>query len=262
MYNYVKKILSLCLSVLFLLSLSGCTTSKTKLIEEDGNYYLVFKKDPPKYENGDEVVYFSVFAPELHFPSVSKLKRTIETGRFTDREMQQIYIMTRDSQGRVPIMDMSALFECETPDTLEVKDVVWYGRYYKINLKGKETDTSGGVYELSETEYQETVENLSHFDHRYTVISKTPDTQRNGTVFLYLEKETNTVKKNIVYSVTIQDKDLHISEIYDAPEADSPTGLTICGSCNDLYFTVWLSNLTEYPDTAYLSQFGIRLHGK
>ena len=252
----MKKLL--CLLLPMLLLISGCSSSKYKLIKEDGNYYITYGTPSAQISSiGCE--------PEYHVPfkSMTEMKDAIVNVNFTDEQLERFSRLQPNArrEGKIYFLNIDELYEPVYPLDLELT-VECGANYYDwifTNATGSKSiamNPNAGQY-LSE---RETVEAYIKSLEDKDILSVTNISDRNSTVIEYIDGHGNEIK-SIYYTIKTGEKNLIVIEkIYTnaVDKAGSRDYIEIYGEQREGYFTMIIYKTDERPSVEWLSQFGIK----
>lgn len=254
----MKKIFK-CLTVFMaLLLLCGCASGGSRLVEENGNYYLVLQNR----DEADDSSSGCELAPLVRFDSVAEMKRDIQTGSFTDHEWKQIARFQTDSDGRIQICNLAQLYEPVFPSTFSHYAVKWYGTGYYFTLSSEQTNKVTPIGFMSKDSYDKKIAELYEIENnpRIQIERKSTEPDRSATAYYYSAygNPINQIKV-LVYQITTDDSVFHVKETYSLNESKTvPQYITVYGTCKNQYFDIIIQYLTERPSVAWLSSFGLR----
>lgn len=243
----------LALLTVLILILTGCASSTYRIEHSDGRYFLIFESTPPE---GKEP---GILQPHVNFSSVEELKNDIQTNAFNREELEQIADFPADELGRIPICDLSSLWDGTFPTSLSVKYVYWTGADYNLMLHSETSGIHGSVYLSTEDYWTKCVDYYQNFESRSSgqLLSKTETADRNATEYLY-NSSLNGQRKGIYYTLETTGKTLHIWESYDCNVSTAvPDYVYIYGTSEGRYFQVWLEGFDQRPSTQWLSEFDL-----
>ena len=181
-----------------------------EIVQEEGEYYLVFDVvENPDIEAG------YVVKPAVGFASIREMKHDIETGNFTQDELNKIAQFPKDGEGRVQICDISGLYEAVYPSTYTVSNVTWTGTSYSFGIGCETWEVYDNFYTIPKVQFEHEVNFCANFDTETTLknVSRTTVTDRNATVFSF-STVTGDEMKGIYYTITQGEKTLYIWEQY------------------------------------------------
>ena len=247
----------ICCLIVIILILTGCSASGYQLINENGNYYILYEGQPEPTNPNDIV---DGPAPVVRFSSISEMRDDILAGRFSQEELAQISKFRRDDQGRILLCNMSTLFAPSFPSIFEEYRVGWQGNSYYLFFNSKNFNHSTFLNFLGKAQYEEelsTIENLEANPY-VKVISKTTDNS-SGVVTLECLSSDELHAKLIIYTVSSGDRILHVEETYYLDEsAVIPKIIEILGNEYGQYYQIYLSDLNIPPLTEeQILEFGI-----
>lgn len=256
------------------------TTPYYDVYLDNGKYYLQFPDIPLSvgaFKNHHQIIhptkpttdiynflYTSIIAypNSISFETVSELRDDFQNKKFTDDELQVLRRKAECAGGRIPIPNLSALYEPALPDDLKPIEVIWSGEeYYGFELNYFDPVYHYGSFTiLSEASYQNIYD--CRYDPTYvpkyatnTLVLTTAE--RNATIYLFTAKNGRE-SKSIHYKLTNPaGGELLINENYADPNDTIPYSIHILGQQDENYFTVTISNLSQRPSVEWLSEFGL-----
>lgn len=255
----MKRIISTIAAVLLLCSLAACSQKKVpyEIKEIDGDWYLIVDEEL-RYEHPKDMC--GIYDCSLYFGSLEEMRSDLLLGNLTDRELQHLGMFTRDEEGKARICDLDNLWECAYPESLDVGSVSLKNSRYIFALIGDHLE-SAIFYLYPQDQWHESVEFYANYDQydRVEHCGKDTEEDRNAIVFVYKLNKEETERKLVVYTISEEDKTLHVYEWYDLAESSEvPSDVEIYGEHHGDYFYVSIDGLTERPSVEWLSLFGIK----
>ncbi|MBQ9761747.1 MAG: hypothetical protein IJV82_01570 [Oscillospiraceae bacterium] len=277
----MRKII--CLVTAILLLLAGCTQKEDKtvtpaeteqanqlyeILEEDGAWYLVMNGEYA--QNPEDYGSWELFKGCVEFKAVGEMKHDIETGNFTEEELEKMAGYITDDKGRIPLCDLSALIEPTYPCEFVYQSVRWSGKNYDFDLAENESVAQKGMYAnfeiVNEGDWEASVQFYSNFEEEYNgdfdKIEAEPE--RDATVYythVYNAEDRIENKKGVYYTIAADSKLLHIWEEYRVDTSPNvPWRVTVFGKQQGELFRVIITELEERPSVEWLSQFGAALY--
>ena len=276
------SITAMCITVL-LWSMAGCgktaqekkpdthhTNAKAActVTNIDGQYYLRIDGEAAGADQWGDL------AAALEFPSLTDLKDTLKSGKFTD---SQIYIMQetfeKDENG-IKICDPDRLYKPVLPKDLFWRaTVTWGGDIYSFSLGSDTGNTFGRIVILTEEAFR------LHFEYDYVQFFTRPQIKNvvqkevlveNIPATMYTYSNDIIEGKRLRYRIINSRSTLYIDEHYILASKNEqltvsetvPNRITIYGEQNDVYFYVSLYRFASQPTVAWLSSFALGLfHG-
>lgn len=216
-------------------------------------------------------------APHLCFSDLGEMKRDIEAGNFTEKELREISRAVGADRTRIQIVDTSRLYEPVLPEELEM---VRGGDEDIYVLLGNEGYSSGFYSEKLHASFNVCSEEAYHsaYDNAWTERATdtsvnswiTQDSDRNATVLT--TNDTKTLRKWVKYEISDETKNLTVIECYSLSDALQYElwRVNILGVQDGQCFYVTLHSRSnpekeyqvdyefERPSIEWLSQFGLR----
>ena len=256
----MRKIMNIIIVGIFvLLCLTGCSTSNADMpydiTQENGDYYLIMKEtlDDNSGSTSSEIT----VAPAITFGSVAEMKHDIQTGNFTEFELEQLSRFTKDEAGRIKICNLDNLYAPQFPATLSEYRVIWDGESYAFFITG----TGGQINILSKESFDAEVDSQNDFEKntKFKILGKSVESDRNATVYTYYDHRSKHQMKRVFYTISGDSGIMYADELYDLTLSDTlPISVRTIGSDNGVYFRVVFSQPKERPSVEWLSQFGLR----
>lgn len=270
----MKRIICIILVALWLAVLSGCAENSLDnkqngqvnkdmpytIQTENGNCFLAFKDgyitsdDGGNTDNQELVKY-------ICFSSIEEMINDIQTGNFSEKELEKILEFPKDENERVFICNLSNMYTACYPSDMELKHVTWYGGDgYSFSLSADEDGPKGLIRFLNQKSYEEDIIFYSNFDENPLIeeISVSSDPERNAVVYDYVTSFGDKFKL-LFYAIGEGTDLLYIAETYAMEDSDIvPGDISIWGQSEGKYFYVFINRLQERPSVEWLSQFGIR----
>lgn len=242
---------------------AACTVTNV-----DGQYYLRIDGEAAGANQWGDL------AAALEFPSLTDLRNTLKSGKFTD---SQIYIMQetfeKDENG-IKICDPDRLYKPVLPKDLFWRaTVTWGGDIYSFSLGSDTGNTFGRIVILTEEAFR------LHFEYDYVQFFTRPQIKNVVQKEVLVENipatqhtySTDVIDgKSIRYEIAANGKTLHVKEEYILASTNEgaiisetvPDSIRIYGEQNDVYFYVSLYRFASQPTVAWLSSFALGLfHG-
>lgn len=256
---------------------SGCNAKSTvykaddyTITQIDGKYYMNFYE---KYEPPAESVSSScAIADYPKFTSVSEMKTAIETGNFSESELETLrmnsYSADSKENGTLEICNPAALYDLAFPKSEDfyLSHIIWYGTSYSFELRGsipgylKYTNS-----EVFSKKFQAQYTNFFE-QNQIELISQETVSDRNATVYTY--KTFAGKFLSVRYTITGSGKTMYIDENYiiewyrqDSPASVSdtvPHVIKVWCIDNGNYLYGGFREFTERPSVAWLTSFGLR----
>lgn len=258
------------ISILLILALLCCGAKASEsmpydILVEDETWYLVMKgkyaQDPSDYGS------WELFEECVEFKSMAEMKNDLETGNFTEEELEMISGYITDSKGRLPICDLTALIEPTYPSDFVYQTITWTGRSYTFSLDVNESIVRGDLYAdfqfKNQRDWKYSVDFYSNYEEQEDSILKvTTEPERNAKVY-YFTMFGDRGKKNVYYTIETGSKQLYIWEEYDEMysinrDPSVPWKILIYGKQDETYFYVSMRDFKERPTVEWLSEFGVK----
>lgn len=284
----MKKIFSilLCFSVVFCI-FSGCNSNKVIKIPGapyrvdviDGEYYLVMEEESlPEISDSEIYDYPRKQKPRLDFESTDQFVKTFTTYRF-DSEQLKIMQELKSKRGvsdenGLKLLKPEKIYLPNFPEEVQYDAISWYGdSFYLYNLKWTTDNSYSGYLNLHTEESFKEYFDLHYEGHSRFIASKDEEVEFHevdNDIMYYYSSEAGDFKR-IRYSFTDDGIHYMIDESYclteipllgNKPSADIPDTVDIYATGDDLFYTVWLSNLKERPTKEFLSQFKLKPYSK
>lgn len=258
--KYMKVALTVTLvMVLF----TGCSKDTTLIAGEDG-FYLQFNEPTPK-----PIHIGCQMAPEIRFKSIGKMLRTIKSGRFSQKQMEEVIDFDRDAQDRVILFDLDHVLEPVFPSGYQEMYVSWTGGNYSFAVKSPWASDETDYFIISQEKYHN--ENIAHYQSfdQFRECDRVTTENRDGidvTVFDYTSSNSNaygvTVSKShrlCTYTLTDDNTELFIVESYDPKVSlQTPATIHIFGKSVHGYFNISIDDFTNRPSAEWLLEFDLR----
>lgn len=233
------------------------SNDKYAIRQNGDNFYLEFHDDSyeDEYKGQNSGSDWSKPATAIGFPSVAKMKQTIEEGSFTAVQLRDMQNLIRIGGGKVEVCDLNNLYDAALPEGVNLDSINWYGKTYNLYFSADQAMTNYGVIKLVTKEYVE--KQIKMMDKSTeAIISRTVDPQTGGTVICY---ELNGLKKQILYSYTEGGNTVTVQEMYYEEEngMEIPHRIDICGNYGDQYFDCYIYGLKERPSYEWIKSFGL-----
>lgn len=245
--------------IFVLLSLAGCISSNANMpydiTQENSEYYLIMKET---FENNSSNTSSGMIAaPSITFHSVSEMKHDIQTGNFTEFELEQLSRFTKDEAGRIKICNLDNLYAPQFPTTLGEYSVVWDGDSYTFFITNAEIQ----INILSKEAFDAEVDSQNNFEKntKFKILAKSVESGRNATVYTYYDHRSKHQMKRVFYMISGDSGTIYADELYDLTLSNTlPISVHIIGSDNGVHFRVAFQRPKERPSVEWLSQFGLR----
>ena len=273
----MKRFICIILATIWLAVLPGCAKNSLDnkqngqvnkdmpytIHMESGTCYLAFKDGYISSDdsgNTDD----QELARHIYFCTVEEMINDIQTGNFSDKEMEILTEFSRDENGMVKICDISSLYVAEYPSTFSTHRIVWGGMYYYFSLGTGGSGPHANLDLIDKETYESKIDFFSNFDENPLIeeISVSSDPERNAVVYDYVTSFGDKFKL-LFYAIGEGTDLLYIAETYAMEDSDIvPGDISIWGQSEGKYFDVYINRLQERPSVEWLSQFGIREYVK
>jgi hypothetical protein len=249
--SVMKKIVCFMLSAL-LVFLCGCssgtkvlTNDKYSIREKDGAYFLKLHEPAGYYVSGHMQ---NASAPYvIAFSSVKEIKSAIDSGDFSDRQLQHIQSYFTEGNRNVEICNINELYDATVPQGVLVKEIHWLGDRYNF-LLGDE-----GILYYTDKEYYDLFASTCRLGDGATDIA-----DRNAKE-AFFESFTGDEIRAVVYTHTTENKTITVYEEYIVAESNSiPYRIQFYGICDGAYFVGFLYEFTERPSYEWVTSFGLK----
>ena len=240
----------ICCLIVIILILTGCSPSGYQLINENGNYYILYEGQPEPTNPNDLVC---EPAPAIYFSSMKEMKSDIQKGKFTEEELKELSRFThRDERGAIVICNLDDLYQPIYPSDLDLT-VVWRGPKYHWAFR--EGDSYRGLFTAEPRDEDIFTERENPETYWVPNNSVTYVSDRNATVINYAGYGDHT-SEIICYRIEAEDKILLVEEFHDLTV--NTYEVNIYGKQGDQYFYISFLDPPERPSVEWLSQFGIQ----
>ena len=227
---------------------------------ENGQYLMEFTEKAPSFSGSQ-----TIFWPE--FSSVEEMKNAIETGDFSDLEMEALRMFAKKNEsGDVLVCDLDNILEPLVPTGFLLEHITWHGldyTFYYTEVDGRiaiQLHNSERNKKMFEEEYINFLNNPN-----VTLTASDTEPERNATIYYY---ETYIAKlKEIQYVIQTEDKTYYIDEFYMVSRKDGrdhsdysdtvPQYVQVWGTDKGIEFYAMI-DIDERPSMEFLSQIGIR----
>ena len=241
--------------ILLISILSGCSQKMPyEIVYEDGKTYLLLP-EAKTGENTDDTESEMLQAPWVHFENIEEMVSDINTGNFTENELDQLSrFPVSTHRVEVPTLSYIPSYPADYIDY----DITWYPNKvsYTLYLVQKEDQTGPDEVDffslVPESEVRIEAERWNRLDEVNSQLTAMPLEDRNAILYTNPSGE-----KSIHYTIETEGKVLYIAEYY-TPE-DIIKSVIIHGSENGCFFRVSCGDkvITSRPSIEWLSQFGI-----
>ena len=251
----MKKMI--CLLIIAVLFISGCSSSGYQLLNKDGNYYILLDSQT---ESGSDMELFA--RPTITFSSFKEMRSDILTGNFTNAELQQLSLFQKDDSGAVRICNIDKLYEPTYPSDFDTLSIKWHGYYYNYELFGNSFPNGLNMDLIPEKRYTINEDPIAYYSNNLTngasITSVTKTSDRNATIIEYTTPDNRPIQV-VWYRIETDSKTILVYETYDPSKAtDSLLHVELYGAQAGQYFEFFYLNPPERPSLEWLSQFGIR----
>ena len=231
------------------------------VMDYGGTYTLRFKESLPAGSPADNNT--SIGVTPVTFDSLAKMKEAIETGKFTEKQLETIRKFFSRRGDEIISLDLSKLYDAVLPEDMAVSSVSWHGKSYVLGV-GNDA-VSGSLRFLSSEEYREEMKEREENIRKQNVTSTENLEDRNALQYEYTAPSGIEVRL-CTYTYESGGKILHIWEYYNLKDSalgvgssTVPSDFRILGEDNGVYFKISLSGMLQRPDYEWLKSFGIEL---
>lgn len=229
------------------LTLCSCSTEAPPAPTQYTNsrYTITIQNDICYLSPVDPVEPSSCCSPKFYpdFDSVGEMRQAILQGSIVEEELNNALRNSKTADGSIQIYNIDNLYECRLAPDLSVFQVIWYGPYYTVCMRGQ---TANGYivccdYEKYARNLQEKYTDIYTRDN-FTMLSQEESPDRNSTIYIF---DTGVAKmKDICYTIQDGDKLLYVQEQYlleadhdqIAPSSDVPLRVCLWGTDDSGYF--------------------------
>lgn len=259
----MKQVSVISIFVLVIMLFGGCSSTDMELVKDSDGYYLLVNE--PAIDIDDRLTCEE--APSIQFNSIEEMLNDIETGNFTDAEMEEIVRFDRDEQERVILFDLDDVLEPIYPSIYDGISVYWDGRTYGFMLNSSLARAGFDSFSIISPEYytQETEHYLNFeqylLDHHLDCEGVTVENRDGVAVMVYdYNSRIFDVRpwRLCTYTLSDIDTELFIVESDDPNTLKTPDHITIYGKSGDIYFEVGVTAFTDRPSPEWLLGFDFK----
>ena len=243
--------------------LFGCSASTYRILEDDGQYYLILGNRSESNANAGSEIQVDALGPvyTVHFDSIAEMKSDIESGNFTERELEIISNFDKNEQGRIQICDISKLYEPVFPYPFDSYTVYWSGDYYDFTSSISNSEMYANFNPCSQDYINKKIDYFTHLENNegLTVHSKVVDDINNVITYDYTVNDSGLQVHIACHRVISNNKELFV--VFTNRTNDAviiPPSIRIYGKENDQCFYVFIYDPSYVFSIDELSQFGIR----
>ena len=231
---------------------------------ENGQYLMEFTEKAPSFSGSQ-----TIFWPE--FSSVEEMKNAIETGDFSDLEMEALRMFAKKNEsGDVLVCDLNNIQDGVVPDDFKLTNVQWTGSNYTLTYRADKEAFIGIVLfddDYYKSSFDEYYSNYLEY-HTVKLTGQGQEPERNATVYYY--ESPSTKLKQIQYVIQSEEKTYYVNEYYATGRTDGSPSTTTDDHSDTVpqYVQVWgtdkgiefyaMIDINERPSMEFLSQIGIR----
>lgn len=264
----MKKILCIVFVLMLFFMITGCAATERKVLENElyivmdynGTYTLRFYEPLPSRNSGE--VSASLGIDPVTFDSIAKMKETIETGAFNEKQLRTIRKNFSRRGNEIISLDLNKLYDAELPEDMAVTGVSWHGASYTFGI-GNDV-VAGSIRFFTREEYQEEMKENEEFLNEKPMKSTLKLKDRNAFQYEYTASSGIEVRL-ITYTYENGGKTLKIWEYYNlndsalgAGSSTVPSDVRIRGEDDGAYFQINLRGMIQRPDYEWLQSFGIK----
>lgn len=171
-----------------------------KVIEDGGNYYIHLENavSHPYSDMCDRVIRY------MMFDSVAEMVDDIKGGKFTQLESLLLQDnFPKDEEGRIPLFDMSDLYEPHLPAIFSYY-AIWYGPSYGYGIYRKGITGVSGFRFINEQAFQEGASMLESIkeDESITILNQETDSEIWDVILEYENARGNRFKYGFYHLIT------------------------------------------------------------
>ena len=251
----MKRLSILLITTLILSLLAGCSQGDYTLLERGGNYYIRLNRSANGSVANDHLT-SSDPVSRIQFSSITEMKNDIQSGNFTQKELDIIATFDRDDAGQIQICNIEKLYEPTFPAIFNSYIVTWYGDSYRFKLTSSNSEAIGNF----------TFQTKEFFDKNivyYTIVDTdklhSMTTNDDGSITYEYTSSFGIYVRLTYRTIDLDSKQLFIvEEVIPEISEDIPDRYLIFGCEHGQYYYLTINEHEEKLTLDQLSQFGIR----
>lgn len=261
----MRKILCIALSLMLLLLTVGCASTEIKilenesytLIERNGVYTLRFHEPLPGKDKGNANV-SSPGGTYIKFDTVAKMKEALETGNFTDKQLDSIRNHFTRKGGEILSVNPNELYEVALPEDMEATEVTWNGDDYIFTVKSKTDDEVSGRLEFdTKEEHDRHEQKMTEFLEINDDIVQYKVEERDATFYEYTSSFGVTMRI-VMYTLQSDGKTTMVHETYRMTGTEAEfQGVWLCGEQDGAFFYADIEGDSR-PSVEWLLSIGLK----
>lgn len=248
------------LVVLLVIALTGCVPETYRLIQEDGNYYVIVNLPTDEPLDGSEQIWASCVV----FSSVEEMVNDLRTGTFEAYELEALSQMITDDEGRIRLINLDHLYEPILPEDLTEYAVELYGGEYHFVFDMDSADRfRGRMLPLPRESFEYYISSEWCVSApTISLSSEQANEIRNGLNIVLADPWRENLR-SCCYIVQAESKTLYVAETFDSDYSQSvPSYIMIIGQESDTYYSIVLSYPSSRPTLEWLASFSLKEYGQ
>lgn len=219
-----------------------------ELIEQDGEYYIVFD-DMTLYDVPNDI-------GNVKFESFAEFKDTVTNGKLTAWQKRIIVTEFEKNDIGIRICDFNNLLEPHMPNDCKTSWVYWAGESYSFSIS-----SSSGVFGFITKYPQSTYDKIFNreveevFNNTTIKVKETYETDDGKKVTVYITPTGSL--RYIIYTIAYGEKNIVVKEEYWSSPNTVPTDIEMYCTESNAYYVVNLHGFVEKPSDEWLYEFGM-----
>ncbi len=210
------------------------------------------------YENFNDFWTYDTFC--ISFDTYSELRTAVYQKGLTSFDMKSIYCRFIKHKKDGVITDGRVISELKyspivSDDISEISARMYGDAHYEINYSGEKSEKITWIY-YPEASYKTLFDRYTSYFNDKDIVETTTTDDGSSTVYIYREKDSDTNKKLIRYTLQAEGKTFAVEEIYKKVDDTVPWELHMYSIDGEGY-KVEIKNMTERPVKEWLLSFGI-----